>query len=132
MQFQRSVRLGYAEGERRIVRRPFEAAEYFAFSAFAALVSFSAIVVCTGAWEEPYFGPIRIGQGLMQVGVGAALLLSWLEWAVVLVVLWFNGKLRLWLLIPLLCAGLVCALYTAQCPIGYLNDLARFQQSGQR
>jgi hypothetical protein len=117
-------KLNYAEAgvyHRHDVRRVM-----WALAVTVALSAVSAVVVLIGAWEEPYYGERRIHQGPTQVGLASGLIAFWLVWIVVLLVLLRMSALRfIWFAFVLW--SVVCIYYLAECPMGYMEDIARWK-----
>jgi hypothetical protein len=84
----------------------------------------SALVIFLGSNEEPYF-VFRPSQALIQVGVGSALMLLWVEW--IGVVVWqvtHRALSPVWL--SSVVWALVVMFYLSYSPIGYVQDLSGF------
>ena len=90
-----------------------------------SLISF--LVVSAGAQEEPY-GKFIPTQALVQVGLGSILIAFWLQWTAIVVVLLTLRRVRYAWSLGILWSAM-CLFYLSNCPLGYVEDIARFAVS---
>lgn len=106
---------------RGLLSRAQLAAAVGVFACVNAIASF--IVVFKGANDEPYMVYRRL-DAIVQVGIGSALIVSWVCLSLIVAILVATGKLsKRWLAVLILAA--VCLFYTSFSPRGYLNDLQK-------
>ena len=96
-------------------------------TAFLLLSWLSLWVAFRGASDEPYAGPIRMSDGIIQVGAGSVLIVAWIGFtALVAALVFMRRTFLLWLIAPFW--GLALCFHLGFGVYGYMADLQRYHQ----
>lgn len=77
-----------------------------------------------GANDEPYT-TLRPTDALLQVGIGVALIVLWIQYAIFILYSVFKKKVSGWWLSSLIWTSIVI-FYLHFSPVGYLSDISQF------
>ena len=99
------------------------------FAVTAGIASLlSLVLIGIGAGEEPYFGAIRISEGLLQVGGAGMLFAFWIGWTCASAAYIWKRRLH-----PVWTAAIIWAVivmvYLAENAVGYMQDLRTAQMT---